>query len=166
MDHIIVEPMDSRTTDHKLIIVKTCIMSNSNKSCHVDNSSGLDKLNFWSPRINWDKIKDDLMNVNWPEYSDEGDVNDMYLFFLNTVLDICKKHVPEKVDKTRNIIPSDRRSLMKKRKIIRSKFLRTTNIQQLLIVENRLLQMERDLIESHKTQQFQGWCSVFNVHVK
>ena len=154
VDHIIVEPMDNRTSDHKLIIVKTCLMSNSNsnKSCHEDNSSGLDKLNFWSPRTNWDQIKAELMNVNWTECSEEENVDDMNLFFLNTVLDICKKHVPEKVKKNRNIIPSDRRSLMKKRKIIRSKFLRTTNIQQLLSVEHRLLQIEQDIIESHNTQ--------------
>ena len=63
-----VEELDSKTSDHRLILVQTSICLTESVDCDTSTTtSGLFGLNFWSPDTDWDKIKAGLGEIQWKQ---------------------------------------------------------------------------------------------------
>ena len=151
-----VENVDRRTSDHKILLIKTRITLNSGiKSSSLKPPNVLDTLNFWSPNIDWPAIKGELSTCNWAEVLNSPDVDDIAATMLKQIEKTCLKFVPPKVDKKRSIIPRDRRILMGKRKNLRTKLLGTRDPRTLSSIENSLEEIDRKLVDSHEAQLIQ-----------
>ena len=160
--NINIEDVNQRFSDHRLVLVTTCYLpKQSLKNQEPADGSILSSLNFSSPDVDWEKINKEFAEQRWDELESGNDV-DRYSTMLQDIIEaVCCKYVPKKVDRKRNIIPRDRRKLMKKRKKLRSKLVQTQNLAQLISVEQQLAQIETDLINSHERESaFLEECAV------
>ena len=72
-------------------------------------------FNFSSPDVGWEKINKELAEQRWDELESGNDVDGYSIMLQNVIEAFC--YCAKKVDRKRNIIPRDRRKLMKKRHI-------------------------------------------------
>ena len=88
--------------------------TNSEKS-----SLNFDRLNFFSEKIDWKKIKEELKKLNWTAELRRCPPEDMLARFLNICFSICEKYIPQKRKSQKskiNKIPRYRKNLMRNRK--------------------------------------------------
>lgn len=107
-------------SDHKLIYVHTNI-----NSLHPINTQPKDSLaqntlghyNFHSKHTNWPLLKKALKETDWNLLlSDKNNVDDILHEIMTTCQANCNKYVPKKaILNKRNMIPRDRKILMRKR---------------------------------------------------
>ena len=154
ISNIDVENTNQRTSDHRLMIIRTriCTEKCGSKPDEADQSL-LASLNFWSPDINWDSIRNSFCCTDWQELMNVPDIDAKAEKLLKSIEDTCAKFVPPKIIKKISIIPRDRRILMRKRKKVRSKLLKTRNQRIIESLELKLETIEALLISSLEDQQ-------------
>ena len=152
--NIEIENTDQRTSDHKMVLIRTriCLLPDSEDQ-DTSPENLLTTLNFWSSEINWQLIKDKFESTNWQEVLGDQDIDNRASKLLKHLEETCVEFVPPKVQKKKNIIPRDRRTLMRKRKNLRSKLLKTRNPLVINNLEQALEKIERNLITSHELQR-------------
>ena len=154
VSNISIENTEQRISDHRMMNIRTriCVETSNDKS-NPSNQCMLASLNFWSPNIDWNKMKTEFLTCNWNEFLDAPDIDSMAESLLRCIEEICLKYVPYKVDRKKSNIPRDRRVLMRKRKKLRSKLLSGRNIRVIENIEKKLEDIEKELISSHELQQ-------------
>ena len=83
------------------------------------SSTNFDRLNFFSEKIDWKKIKEDLEKLNWRAELRRCPPEEMLTRFLGICFSICAKYIPQKrkFQKSKiNKIPRVRKNLMRNRK--------------------------------------------------
>ncbi len=139
-------------SDHKFIEITTKLEMSSTKPPNPGNNKNtaypaMRKLNFFSKKTDWEKIRSILRENNW------GDLNSLppseILHRITTACtNACLGNVPPKSDSSkRKIIPRDRRLLMRKRAKILKEIPRDN--QQKVNLEKQLGEVEKKLRESH-----------------
>ena len=87
----------------------------SNKS----NSTNFEELNFFSDNIKWEKVYEELKEINW-KFEYKGLLpNEMLNRFFQICFSICEKHIPRKRKSFKTSIsriPRERKNLMRTRK--------------------------------------------------
>ena len=152
--NIEVENTNQSTSDHKLILVKTRINLSSTSKVQEDTpGSLLASLNFWSKDIDWQLLKGEFAGSDWQELLRDEDIDIKASKLLDYLEETCSQHVPIKIIKKKNIIPRDRRILMRKRKNLCSKILKIQNPRVIESLEAALESIANDLIMSHKQQR-------------
>ena len=151
--NIDVESVDQQFSDHRLVLITTTYLPEHllDKQEPADGSI-LATLNFDSSGVDWDKINMELAEQRWDELINENEIDNSTEKLIKVIESICCKYVPKKVDRKRNLIPRDRRKLMRKRKRLRSKIIQTQRLSQLINIEQQLAQIEKDLISSHESE--------------
>ena len=144
----------SGISDHYLIEVSVAYKTNQDKpkksATNCDNAISFRTLNFFSYKIDWSSLCRKLKSHNWHADFKGCTAEKMMSVFCDTVLDICKDFVPLRRFKdnseSNNLIPRDRRILMRTRRRI--------NIQlSKLISEQRRDQLMKKRIEIEKSLQ-------------
>lgn len=83
------------------------------------------------------------------------DVNTSLMLLQEKALDICKRWTPRKGNRTKQLIPRDRKILMRKRSTLKKKLLsvpehHTTTRSR---IQDQLVSLEHQLMESHEEER-------------
>ena len=156
VSYVRVEDTDNRTSDHKILFIQTNIIKTKCPvNCPTVEENILSTLNYWSPKSDWTSLRAELAQYQWQEIFQMDDISEIFERLVGVLTDICAKYVPPKVCKKRSLIPRERRILMRRRKKLRSKLLSNVRLQQLSNIEESLIQIENDLINSHEAERAQ-----------
>ena len=135
-DHFLVEFTTSYRTDN------TETSEESEEETTSKEEATFKDLNFFSEDINWECLEDDLA----------------YMKFLEICLNICRQHVPMKSPKQQHRgrqtrIPRIRRKLMRRRHRTKLQLLKATSDRRKEKLTCQLIQIEKEIKESHRIQQ-------------
>ena len=105
---------DTDLGDHRMITVSILLPSVESQRC-PDRGNRFSRLNFYSPKVNWQALSTDISHVEWANApSDSLDV--FYEFILENLWECCRRWVPPRRKPAANRIPRDRKILMRKRR--------------------------------------------------
>ena len=82
--------------------------------------SELDKINL--NKADWEAIRTDISEISWSTIlkAEEGNVNEMFQIFADTITKVCSNHAPQHKDssgkRSSKFIPKARRSLLRTRR--------------------------------------------------
>ena len=135
---------ENSISDHKLVIAEIAL-SLINAPQNRGRADGLSSLNFYHSSVNWEEINARLAAIDWrSEFNGEA-VDQMYDGICVNLWNICSELVPKKKNPRRNVIPRDRRILMRKRTMWNKKYQKTRNprirnniTRQIQIIEDNL----------------------------
>ncbi|CAL4061309.1 unnamed protein product, partial [Meganyctiphanes norvegica] len=145
-----VEVMKSNMSDHDRIELTTNIKSGNRQtrlkeSRNKEKENCLRKLNFNVESIEWEKIKKELEAMQWTEIFKDKDTETCLEILLITIINLCKKYIPEKTVKTRSIIPKKRKKLFNKIKMLRRSKRRAINRKKEEI-DRKILEVEKEIL--------------------
>ena len=112
------EVRDSGLSDHRMIMI-TLLMSEGSPRPTVERRDLFSRYNFFSESADWQKLEDDLMQVQWPDAP--TDLDEYYDYFLRELSESCERNVPLKKPRSTHFIPRDRRVYMRKRRKLEKK---------------------------------------------
>merc|ERR1711895_337870 len=112
------------------------IMKNKN-----ENDKGMKKLNYNSDDVEWDKIRNELKEIQWNEIFKDKDTETCLNILLEIIIKLCKKYIPEKKSRNKNTIPKRRRQLFQKMKLLR-RSKRNANNKRKKVIDNKILEVE------------------------
>jgi len=146
---------DTSLSDHKFIkIVTNYSLNKETQSINISDSKcgQLTNLNFKNSDINWNIVSSELEDIDWCKNFTNKNVDENFEIFIEICYNICVKHVPTKLKITKkfNIIPKDRKILMKRRHNIRMKISDTSRDNN--IYRQKLEEIEKKLLMSHENQ--------------
>ena len=107
---------DSELTDHRLIYIQTAFEIDGD-SCVGARRFGLGALNFFDLRIAWDSMEEELHHVHWEDILQHKTPDEIYSTMIDVLNQTCNRYVPKKKSKRKEVIPKDRRLLMRKRRL-------------------------------------------------
>ena len=141
-------------SDHFVVEANTAFKAKSNSPEEKPEFlSPLDKLNFFSNDINWDKINEELNSFDWPTELSNLSPDDMLQKFLHIIESVCNKYVPLRKSAYKSgqpKIPRDRRILMRKRRKIILKLESSLSPTTKVKLERKLTNIELALQKSHQ----------------
>lgn len=145
-------------SDHNLIVITTNYkkVGSPAEAAILPKRNPFSKFNFFSCNINWEAVNSSLSNTNWEILLQDGDPNDMLDSLLNVIHRICIKNIPERSPssrKNKNIIPKDRKILMRRRASINQQIKKTTNEQRKRALHEKVSAIESQIIVSHEKQR-------------
>ena len=76
-------------------------------------------MNFNTESIEWEKVKKELEAIKWIEVFKAKDTETCLKILLETIINLCKKYIPEKRVKAKSIIPKKRKKLFNKIRMLR-----------------------------------------------
>jgi len=90
---------DTGISDHRVIELSIKILSDKlSKDHEIKEWKGYEMYNFYSDKINWKKVNEDL-NINWDEILKDKNVKESTKKFYQVLEEIVEKHIPKKKDK-------------------------------------------------------------------
>jgi hypothetical protein len=154
-----VEVSDTCLSDHKLIeVIVDGDMAHTNKTGKVkiiDEKITFRNLNFYNKNIDWDLLCKCVTDENWNEHVKEAQsVQEAKINFDRVLLGHCTQLVPvRKQQSVRSRFHSQRKVLMKKRTVKRSKLLRESVPHRNEQLKKDLLSIENKIIKSHEEER-------------
>ena len=140
-------------SDHKLILVGTCIKLQRLRECNLPKKSGFAAFNYWHSSTNWDNINAELYAIDWTSCVDQSPDN-ILKYIESNLMSICLKNIRKKGSKSQiSIIPRDRRILMRRRGRISEQLIRGVNEEQAESLYRRIEIIEDQLLESHRKEE-------------
>ena len=144
---------NTRISDHRLITVNTCIDNIMTKETRSIKLEGFASFNFHHKRIDWEKLDQELENVNWGEQLSNKCPDEILTTITEKLFNLSEKFIPKKGKLVRkSFIPRDRRILMRNRANINRVFGRA-NPREKDALTKRLEEIEFKLLESHQKER-------------
>ena len=145
--------------DHDVVVAETNIKDSDipetfGKSKR--NCIGFEDLNFWSPKVEWDKIKSDIAATDWAMMTTEDpqNVEEMYDSIMEKILSITLKYVPRKVTHNSKCkIPRDRKLLIRKRAKVARKIERSNSASNIKQMKAKVDRIEEQIVQSHVNEK-------------
>ncbi|KAK4311194.1 hypothetical protein Pmani_017286 [Petrolisthes manimaculis] len=83
-------------SDHDLIVINTAYKKNKSERAerNTTGSSPFTELNFFSEKIEWEKLQQSFSEVDWEQTILNEDPNTMLHTLLDKLLQICRLHIP------------------------------------------------------------------------
>ena len=163
-----VEVTKSTMSDHDRIELTTNIKRGKilTQSIERKEENCLHKMNFNKERIEWDNIKRELGAIHWKEVYKDKDTQTCLEILLETIINLCKKYIPEKTFKSKSIIPKKRKQLFNKMKMLR-RSKRKANNRKKDEIDRKILEVEKEiLIDKRKERNLREESVVDNMNVK
>merc|ERR1712002_1162261 len=148
-----VENIKSTLSDHDRIEVTTNIKTKNEEEIienKNENDKGMKKLNYNSDNVEWDKIRNELKEIQWNEIFKDKDTETCLNILLEIIIKLCKKYIPEKKSRNKNTIPKRRRIFQKMKLLRRSK--RNANNKRKKVIDNKILEVEKEIL-NHKKEE-------------
>ena len=108
-----VDIQDTDLSDHKIIMCYTRYCVGNPEDVLPNDTSTLMKYNFHDRKVKWESIRERL-SLNWNEIFRNKSSTESYDTFMEILTETTKHEVPIRNLRRRNIIPRDRRLIMKK----------------------------------------------------
>ena len=117
------------------------------------SNTPFEKFNFHDESINWDLIKQTLLNVDWDKEFEGLNIEDQFSKLLAICCNISAEYVPIRklysLSKPKKI-PRDRHILMRKRNKIQKKLIHSLHPNQIKKLKEQLVDIELHLQKSYK----------------
>ncbi|KAK3877454.1 hypothetical protein Pcinc_017835 [Petrolisthes cinctipes] len=121
---------------------------------HVHNNSPFCRLNFHHENVMWEDINTALKEIDWHQLMDNLSPVSIYELLYEKLIRVCEKNVPVRTDKKRkNIIPKDRKVLMRKRTKLVKQMKLSIDINWKRKLANKMQSIEKQLILSHENER-------------
>ena len=148
-----IEVSNTVISDHKLIKIETYFERKPISNKDREERRGFFQLNFHHKRIEWPKINQDLMRINWEDELKSRAGEEILNIIYAKLYSICVRHIPRKGELIRkSIVPRDRRILMRNRTNL-NKRMHRVNKKRKQHLEHKLEQVEYKLSISHKNEE-------------
>ena len=148
-----IEVCETILSDHNLIKVVGNIPSSSPPpQFHQEETRSLSSLDFFSPLVDWDMLREVLGVFDWDALSGSGSLEEVYNSFLDILWEACSTRVPTKRKQSPRVIPRDRRLMMRKRAKLRRKIVATRNSETKVRLNAHVLALESNLKNSHNAE--------------
>merc|ERR1712001_493678 len=116
-----------------------------------ENDKGMKKINYNSDNVEWDKIRNELKEIQWNEIFKDKDTETCLNILLEIIIKLCKKYIPEKKSRNKSTIPKRRRQLFHKMKLLR-RSKRNANNKRKKVIDNKILEVEKEIL-NHKKEE-------------
>merc|ERR1712215_533714 len=100
--------------------------------------------------VEWDKIRNELKEIQWNEIFKDKDTETCLNILLEIIIKLCKKYIPEKKSRNKNTIPKRRQLFQKMKLLRRSK--RNANNKRKKVIDNKILEVEKEIL-NHKKEE-------------
>ncbi|XP_076061613.1 uncharacterized protein LOC143037360 [Oratosquilla oratoria] len=144
-------------SDHNIVYINTTYIKSKTPqdSMTPPNMTPFANFNFFSQKVDWDQLQQDLRKIDWKLALQGSDPNTTLNTLLRILLEVCTAYVPRKSNKKdrRYSIPRDRKILMRKRANLNLKLVNSTNETQRLIISSKIEDIEQKIKHSHEEQR-------------
>ena len=149
-----IDIIDTSISDHRLVLVRTCIRGCEAEDARCLPRRGFAALNFNHSSIQWELILNEMMDVDWSSMCDHESPEDILARIKLVSLEICSKYIPLRRQqmKNRRLIPRDRRVLMRKRTKINDRLKFCIDPAENSRLFTRLRNIEDSLRVSHEKE--------------
>ena len=112
-----VETEDTVISDHKLVFARSIFKEPGRPESNFYERAGseMERLNFFHKDVDWGAINQELSTIDWSVEFAGASFEQKHQKIHYLLEKICLHHVPRRPKKKRNVIPRDRKILMKKR---------------------------------------------------
>ena len=120
----------------------------------MESCSKLENFAFWSKKCNWAGVTNNLSTIEWKQHITEStDINSDLNFLYKKCYESCEDQIPVKRKYNENQIPYDRKVLIRKRRIQRSKLPTAKTKRRIENIQKKICQLEKKLLESHSNER-------------
>ena len=135
-------------SDHSLVRINCCLYNGLEGNVKANKLRGLESFDFHHSRVNWGEFEGELLRVAW-NYA--GSPDEIYDQMLSIFYEIASKYIPKKRGRNRkNIIPHDRKILMRKKLHLLKQIRTSRHPQRISGLEGKVKSIETDLQKSHE----------------
>ena len=140
-------------SDHDLITVTIDInLEGATEPKEKRDFGPLSKLNFHNNNINWKEVSDEFERIDWSSWELISDIKSKYSGLVKIIEDVCTKLIPPRRAHKSNIIPRDRRILMRRRSKIKKRLRTLFHLATREKLKRKLIEIEEDLEVSHANE--------------
>lgn len=156
--NITIEKVSNVLSDHNFVYFSIPGMDNPysmppKAQTHILQND-LSDFQFWSEKCNWDSVKEHLQNADWNSMiGDSTNINNDLEHLYKTVYEACSQNIPVKRRAKEKVIPKDRETLMRKRKLLRRKLNTTNNKRKKEKINLKIVNIEVQLMRSHENER-------------
>ena len=144
-------------SSHKLVTVQTLLGQLDGGNVEgLGESAGFDTLNFFSELINWEKINEQLVSIDWTTRFGNQNVSKILETFLETCLNIAANNVPTKKNNALQKgkrVPRERKTLMRRRTKLNKSLSNQSTYGIKAKIECELINIEQKLQESYAREE-------------
>ena len=145
-------------SDHRLIVANLTILCNEDSRADGNlPQHSLRNLNFFDRNVDWEKINQEIANINWEAKFNGTDINENFDYFCAELLNISEKYVPKRKTKRERKpkIPRHRHLLIRKKRALYRKIYRNTNQTRLARLKSNIASIEQQLKLSYDNERRQ-----------
>ena len=153
-------PILPSTSHHNIVMVSTTLKVNNlaYDDDQPEPRSNFNTLNFFSEEIDWNKLKNELSQINWKEELCSNDPQEILSSFNQMCYETCKKQIPVRTTKTskekKSKVERYRCSLSKRRRKLTKRLIKSTSQTKKAKITRELLQIEMKLQKSFKESKY------------
>ena len=152
----------SALSDHFLIEMSTTLQTNErNIKENNGGKDGLRKLNFYSDKINWERIIEELGRIDWEDLMKDKNTHESTIILNKKINDICIKYIPLKRNYNgKRKIPKIRKKLIGRLKMLKRAKRKTCNEERINIIMEKIVETETQLIECRRKERIENEKSI------
>ena len=148
----------SSLSDHFRIELTTALKTEKIKEAvrQIKERNGLKMYNFFSKKVNWTEIKNELSNIDWDDLFNDKNTSECTEILNRIINEICKKHVPLKgsnSDKKR--IPRRRKQLLGRIKKLKKGKRKAYSNEKKNKMDKKIAETEKELIEDRRKEKIE-----------
>ena len=140
---------DTIMSDHRILMIETTMDMKPDKLGGVKKSGQFASLNFFNENTKWTDINNHISSINWDQAMKGLSTEEMYVFFQQTLFQICEMHTPGKRHPRKSDIPKDRKILLRKKTKLTKRIEYIGNEAKL---KRQLNDIEEKLAQSHENE--------------
>ena len=143
-------------SDHRLIVANMSIVCNEGPEGNENTPlHSLRSLNFFDKNVNWERISQEIENINWDEKFNGSDINEIYNQFCSELLNISEKYVPKRKPWSgkKNKIPRHRHLLIRKKRTLYTRIWRSNNRARIDSLKLCIENIEQQLKTSYENER-------------
>ena len=162
------ESIPSTVTDHFQMTFSAVYTTPQSHTEEMDdprdneNSHSFSSLNFFNDSIDWNSLATELSDYDWPREFRGLNASSMMERFNSVCLDICSTWIPARVrghsstsQSSKSKIPKQRRSLMRRRTMLKKRYVAAKSQAGRDSLLNKLAFIEKKLQKSHEENRRQ-----------
>ena len=142
----------SGLSDHNFIECTTTIKTDKTKDENSNQkNSGLRELNFFSNKIKWDEIINEITNINWKEVLKDKNTHECTETLNKIINEICLKYIPPRGKNSgKRNIPKVRKKLIGRLKMLRRKIRKSNCEKRLEELNEKIVETDKLILEARR----------------
>ena len=148
----------SGLSDHHFIEFTTTIKTDNVNEDENNNkkNGGLRELNFFSNKINWDEIINEIINIDWKELLKNKNTHECTEILNKIINELCLKFIPPRGKKSgKRNIPRVRKKLIGRLKMLRRKLRKSICEKRIEELNEKIVETDKLIIEARRVEKLE-----------